>query len=75
MRRWRNAPEDCQRKRSWWFERSEEVIEDGVGQEGQQDEDGEQGGEVLPAVAVIVLKLIALDLEGIVVFVLDLPAV
>ena len=35
---------------------------------------GQQGGEVLFAVAEVVFEVIALGLEGVVVFVLDLPA-
>ena len=37
-----------------------EQIEDGVGEEGQQDQSGQQGGEMLLAVAVVVLEMIAL---------------
>jgi hypothetical protein len=49
-------------------------IEQCVGEKRQQDEAREQVGQMLFAVAVVVLEAIALGLERIVVFVLDLPA-
>src|SRR5271170_2950420 len=47
---------------------------DGVEGEGQQVEGGEDGGQVLLAVAEIVFEVIALVFQGIEAFVLDLPA-
>ncbi len=38
-------------------------IEHGMGEEGQQDQAGQQGGEMLLAVAVVVLEVVALGLE------------
>ena len=49
-------------------------LQDGVGQEGQDDEAGQQGRQVLPAVAEGVLEVVALGLQGVVVLVLDFPA-
>jgi len=43
-------------------------------QESQQDHGREQIGQVLFAVAKVVIEMIPLGLEGIVVFVLDFPA-
>lgn len=49
-------------------------IKQRMGEKRQQDETGKQVGQMLLAVAVVVLKAIAFGLERIVVLVLDLPA-
>jgi hypothetical protein len=46
-------------------------LQHGVDQEGQDDGAGQQGRQVLPAVAEIVLEVIALGLQRVVVLVLD----
>lgn len=43
-------------------------------QVGQDDQGRQHGGQVLLAMAVVMLKVVALGLEGIVVFVLDFPS-
>ena len=43
-------------------------------QEGQQDESGQQRGQVLFAMAVIVFEIVALGLQRIIVFIFYLPA-
>ena len=51
-----------------------EALEHGMGEKRQEREAGEDSGEMLFAMAIVVLEAVALGLERIVVFVLDLPA-
>ena len=51
-----------------------QAVEDGVYQVGEEDQGRQYGGQVLFAMAIIVFEVVALGLEGIVVFVLDFPA-
>jgi hypothetical protein len=53
---------------------SVEQIEQRVKKKGQEIEGGQEGCEVLRAMAEVVFEMIALSFEGMVVFILDFPA-